>query len=162
LGLLRVFVAFSWFAQDESRDVVATGNDFAIKVAFMCLLGLFCQVNFIIEQPVSSVLRHFPCMEQLFNLPGVSTTSTFLGNFGAPSQKPVKFWHTASWVKHLGTGRPANREDFVPLVRKGPNGRVTGILKDMKESQAYPVQFGRTAGIVRKTFLAQAHPDCQV
>ena len=147
---------------DESRELVASGNDFAIKVTFMCSLGLLCRVNFIIEQPLSSILSHFPCVERLLSLPSVMTTSTFLGNFGAASQKPVKFWHTASWVKQMKTGRPANLADFVSLVRRGPNGRVTGILKEMKQSQAYPVQFGRTAGVVRKLLLRKAHADPQV
>lgn len=142
---------------DEDCPLVALGNDLAIKVAFMCHLGWLNKLHFIIEQPLSSLLGHFPCYARLFERTSVELTNTFLGNFGAPSQKPVKLWHTTPWVRKLRTGRPNEAEKFVSLVRRGPGGSVTGIKTEMKESQAYPVLFGQKAGQARRAELESPH-----
>lgn len=136
--------------QDETRQLVADGNDFAIKVAGMCSIGWLNEINFSIEQPVSSLLGYFPCMSRLFVHTQVEVTNTYLGNFGAASQKPVKFWHTSGWVRELKTSKPATSTGFTKLVHKGPNGRVTGIRREMKESQAYPPRFGAAAAAARR------------
>ena len=116
----------------------------------MCSIGWLTWINYVIEQPLSSLLGYFPCVVRLFHFTHVEMTNTYLGNFGAPSQKPVKLWHTTRWVKELSSGRPPKTMGFETLVRKGPTGRVTGIRHAMKESQAYPRRFGLLAGAAKK------------
>ncbi len=106
---------------DETVKYVAEGNNYAIQVAFMCSLGWVNDINYIIEQPLSSVLGSFPCMEALFDRTAATRTTTYLGCFGAPSMKAVKMWHTAAWVGSLRMSKPRSA-NFIRLVRRSANG----------------------------------------
>ena len=61
---------------DESQPLVARGNELAVKVTFLCSFGWLHDVGYIIEQPSSSLLPHFPCCARLFACTRAEQTTT--------------------------------------------------------------------------------------
>jgi len=61
---------------DESKPIVAQGNELAVKVTFLCSFGWLHDVGYIIEQPSSSLLPHFPCCARLLACTRAEQTTT--------------------------------------------------------------------------------------
>jgi hypothetical protein len=132
---------------DERVPSVVAGNRLAIRVAAMCLLTSLTGGKWCVEQPISSVLWHFPPFERLAVAVRPSKTVTHLGAFGAPSCKTVKLVHTAQWPTRLVRVKPSGQ--FQKLVKRNEHGRVTGIKKALKDSQSYPPGFGAAAAAAK-------------
>ncbi len=49
---------------------------FAVRVEFLCSLGWVSEVDYVIEQPRSSILAHFPRMERPLRRTNVMRTHT--------------------------------------------------------------------------------------
>ncbi len=113
----------------------------------MCLLTSIIGGRWCVEQPISSLLWSFPPFARLLSFARANRTVTYLGAFGAASQKPVTLMHTSDWVHLLR--RPKPQGDFSEcLVRRDAKG-VTGIRTALKGSQSYPPEFGRAAAAAK-------------
>eukprot|EP00971_Amphidinium_carterae_P215970 4287037-Amphidinium_carterae.2 len=137
-----------------SRRFVSMGNELAIKVSFLCTFGWVNDVGYAIEQPISSLLPKFPCIQRLFAHTRVSITAADLGAYGAATVKPVRFFHSSSWVNSLclkqkRACKSVAGQTKVTLVKRtcSKSGRpqITGLKVQLKGSQVYPVAFGQAA-----------------
>jgi hypothetical protein len=133
---------------DERIPSVTLGNGLAIRVVGLCLLTSTTDGRWCVEQPISSLLWWFPPFARLLSFVKAKKTVTFLGAFGAESQKPVTLMHTSEWVHLLKRPRPLGTFSL-QLVRKDAQGRVTGNKAALKGSQSYPPQFGQAAAAAK-------------
>ena len=151
------------------------GNELTIRCVFLCSLasvwGMRCTLHqlkvmqghascssgccccrYTIEQPISSIVEVFPVMKRLLQITEASRVVTWLGEFEAPSPKPIKLWTTSAWVKDLRrkrSCRPALKPSSSLVVKRG--WQVTGVKAKLKESQTYPKAFGKAAARARKS-----------
>ena len=126
---------------DTSVRCVRVGNALAIRVTYLCFMmanigGFWC-----IEQPMTSLLWHFPPMAKLLETSWHGKTSTYLGTFGADTSKPIHICHTSPWMLHLRRKR-LQMHAPAQLVKRDRLGRVSGLSVRLKCSQAYLEGFG--------------------
>lgn len=126
-----------------------------IQVSRMCLLASFalCKlVHWCLEQPASSMMPwHFRMRDlvadTLYLTQPFTNTFTFMGSFGAPTQKPTRLFSSAPGMASMKRKRPSHLVNLgeKATVRKVKlkNGRtlVFGNRKNLKDSQAYPRDF---------------------
>ena len=120
-------------------------------VAFCALIMLWStaqQCSFVLEQPATSIMYLHPRMKQVAAWFGDQWTEirTHMGAFGAPTPKPTALYSGNSWVKKLQRTLTSEQiksmdPDVEMSVRDEMTGQVTGG-KDLKSSQAYPVNYG--------------------
>ena len=125
---------------------VRTANRMVDFTVLLIVVAYARGVEVYLEQPCSSVMPHYPCVEALFAWITMYKLPTSLGNFGADSTKPVNIFTSESsprvhfLIKHGGSG-PAKGAKRA-LCTRDAEGRVSGIKKALKSSQHYPPQFG--------------------
>eukprot|EP00971_Amphidinium_carterae_P325593 6455945-Amphidinium_carterae.4 len=137
----------------EDSSFVVQGNQVAEVVSSLMLLASEQGIDFVIEQPLSSLFFSHPSVESAIRqIPGVTRVSFRMSAFGSKSQKPSLLVGTAPWlskVKDAGTQRPPKA--LVQLAERTDDGQVNGKRKLLQESSAYPIQFCR----VLADFLAE-------
>ena len=80
-------------------------------------------------------------------------TSTFLGSYGAASQKAIKVFHTSPNGAGLKRAKP--QASLEKLCKRSADGKVQGRLGIMSASQAYPLNFGRqVARLISQQLIA--------
>ena len=138
------------YVQDERVASVRVGNGLTIRTVFLCSLNTLCGCAWTIEQPVSSIVEHFPVMKRLLSLTGAARVSTWLGAFDAPSPKPIKLFTTSGWVHRLKRSKPkfGPGEASSLVVRRGH--QITGVKQKLKASQTYPKAFGQAAARAKR------------
>ena len=65
------------FLGDDHRYFVEEGNILGDITAMMCLLAFLLSIDFVIEQPSSSVLFQSACMKGMLEVTGAGATQTF-------------------------------------------------------------------------------------
>ena len=152
--------AKSGCTQDERVSSVRVGNELAIRTTALCLVGWTTKVGYIIEQPVSSLLKHFPSVQLLFEHTNPECISTFMGAFEGTTPKPLLLWGTARWIGALKRTRPtALRSGGKALVKK-KGKQVTGIRGALKDSQSYTLAFGKAAATARMEEKSERSHSC--
>ena len=143
---------------------MAQANDMVWRMVCIVLYGLSLGVIFIIEQPASSLMLRHPAMILLkhFCSPNNGSrfrqTSTFLGMFGASTQKQIKLF--SNWSK---TSRLQRK--FKNVCQFDSEGVTRSYVdasgkrkccggKRLKETQAYPDAFGEVVGRLMAQFGA--------
>ena len=125
-------------------------------VSRMALLMLWMQaagVMFILEQPASSLMCLHPRMLQVKAACGAAWrhTHTWLGMFGAKTQKPTRLWSSSPAVHLLHKKLDTKRSwDSSKVAIKELDGSISGG-PELKATQAYPVGYGQA---VSQAFLA--------
>ena len=134
------------------------------SVALLMLLSTALQCSFILEQPATSIMYLHPRMKQVAEWHGENWTEirTHMGAFGAPTPKPTALYSSHKYVKMLQrTLTPEQTAlldpDVEMSVRDEMTGKVTGG-KDLKSSQAYPVDDGLA---VQEVFFTARYRDAR-
>ena len=121
-------------------------------VAFMSLIMLWSTAlscSFILEQPATSIMYLHPRMQQVAAWFGDSWSEvrTYMGAFGAPTPKPTILYSGHRYVKSLArTLTKEQKKGLDPDVEMSTRDEMTGAVtggKDLKKSQAYPVEYGQ-------------------
>jgi hypothetical protein len=140
---------------------VAQANVMVSRCALLILFGMCLSLDFILEQPGTSLMFEHPRIRQLQELADagglrpIRSIWTWMGAFGAPTPKPTKLFGTPIWMMALK--RTIRRKDFAKrtdLVTYTED--VTGKVSysgstGLKSSQAYPKGYGTAT---RKLILA--------
>eukprot|EP00971_Amphidinium_carterae_P350023 6491348-Amphidinium_carterae.3 len=128
---------------NEAVQFVRTGNRIAIVVARLMLLLSTLGIDFIIEQPATSMFWLHPAIAKV-----CQTMSSKLvrlgfemGSFGASSAKPTKLVGSARWILALSSFKVPRKTNRKRLAHKSEHGVVTGKNNDLKASAMYPVKF---------------------
>ena len=141
----------------QTRPKIKCQNALAARVAALCFLASARDVWWIVEQPSSSLMfRYLPwaCVAEGLR---PSFIRTHMGAFGGPTAKLTLLVGTAPCLPDLRRSlAPEDQARIAELqVRtavKAAGGGVHGS-KELKATQAYPLQFGMA--------LAVALKDCQ-
>jgi hypothetical protein len=86
---------------------VEDANTMVSRTALCILFAMALNCHWILEQPLSSIMRCHPRMSQILTLsattgiPGVQEVTTWMGMYGAPSPKPTILMGTPSWLESL-------------------------------------------------------------
>ena len=128
-----------------NRPSNSQGNTMTARMA-VCLWLLTCkQCTWVLEQPRSSLMEWHPYLQELKEVFGWNAINTYMGGFGAATQKPTKLKGNCLWLHTLK--RSITAED---RARMGPSDtairlephpcgkkRCTGS-KTLKATQEYP------------------------
>ena len=121
-------------------------------MAAVCLLGAERGVQFIVEQPVSSVMFNYTPWDVLLQRlrPWIRHVTLHLGAFGAATLKPTHLVGTCAWLPDLKRDlvqgdRVRIEEEGVKTVLK--SGSSVSGSKDLKGTQTYPVMFGAAVAL---------------
>ena len=126
---------------DESRKFVRVGNDQMKVLTLVYGLSILMQLDVVLEQPTQSVLPRMHPLNDVLRFAGAIRTSTWLGEFGGTSPKPIQLWHTNGKFKGLRRVRRCRENCGESLVERLPKGRFRGRPKALKSSQVYPPAF---------------------
>lgn len=112
----------------------------------MCLWLLTCkQCTWVLEQPRSSLMELHPYLQELKDVFGWNAIHTFMGAFGAETQKPTKLKANCRWLNTLK--RSISAED---RARMGPSDTAIRLAphpcgkkrcsgsSTLKQTQEYP------------------------
>ncbi len=141
---------------------VKSGNLQAARVAVLIYLAHFLGLTWIVEQPRSSILHcSARFVEILARLPCHRAVAA-LGAFKAETLKPLWLLSNASWPQELENHRVPWHHKFLvrASVVKVKSGRktVTGVAKNLKNSQTYTRRFGRAVAALHWKHL-QLHSE---
>ena len=131
--------ASNGFLGDESRQFVSSGNR-QMRVASLLyyISGMLGNIT-VLEQPVGSTLPRMQPLALVLQTLQCKKTVTWLGQFGAPSPKPLQLWHSHPAFQMLRRPRPAG---LTPLTQR--NGtRFTGKRQELAKSQEYTDHFAK-------------------
>lgn len=127
----------------------------------MCYLLQYCfmrGINYVVENPVSSLLWRYRCVRKLLRKHRARRISISLGAYGAHSAKQVILAGTAPWLGRLSSSLTPLRKKQLRRVKsflKLETVRIytdeTGAKrcaggKDLKATQVYPGQLGLRVG----------------
>jgi hypothetical protein len=135
--------ASNGFVGDESRQFVSSGNR-QMRVASLLyyMSGALGNIT-VLEQPVGSTLPRMQPMALVLETLQCKKTVTWLGQFGAPSPKPLQLWHSHPIFRMLGRPRPAG---LTSLTQR--NGtRFTGKPQELAKSQEYTERFAKAVAL---------------
>jgi hypothetical protein len=131
---------------------VAEANIMVSRCALLILFGMCLSLDFILEQPGTSLMFEHPRIRQLQALADagglrpIRSIWTWMGAFGAPTPKPTKLLGTPTWM--LALRRTIRRTDFVKRTdmvtyAEDATGKVSySGSTGLKSSQAYPKGYG--------------------
>lgn len=167
--------------QDPHGDTrlpgVLADNRIAEFVAKVMLTCKALKIGFVLEQPKTSVMPHFPAIRQALDATNARRVYIELWKFHATSQKPLYLWGTVPWLHVLVriSNRVHAEEDkhllvqdgsmvFVPrptqtLTDGAERGQVNGRKQEMKASAAYPLRFCQTIASLHRRSLATPVTD---
>ena len=142
-----------WPTGDTTRPYTKAHNmlaDITVDLAWLAFcLGLLV----VIEQPLTSCLFDYPPMAKVVAKMALERISVHLDGFGSTSMKPLQLYGTVPWLsklQHFSKWRHQFAQPTRTLTTQKTNALggtcVTGKSKALKESSAYPEQFGRLIG----------------
>ena len=138
---------------------VANANQMVSLCAMMWLWCWCAGCSTILEQPLGSLMGLHPRILQLKRVIGSFVhVTTHMGAFGGDCPKPTNLYSDSSYVhKLVRSPTQADRARFAELDREiMTRCPITGALsggRDMKASQAYPVEYGRVVAASYKTHI---------
>ena len=120
------------------------------QVSCMCMILVLLDclgIEWILEQPMTSLMDKVPLFSLLPRAGQLRRTSTWMGAFGAPTRKATWLLSSTPFARNLQRQLPrgsvAGVEGSTTLSTAGADGRtaVTGG-PHLKQTQAYPVGYG--------------------
>ena len=126
---------------DQGSWKVVAANKLVSRTVTLCLVAWWRGLRVVVENPTSSIVPRFSPMRELITEVLRERVHVWLGNFGAPSEKPLFLWTNWPALRHLARGKP-QMSTASSLVTKEADGRVTGNAAELHDSQAYPPEFG--------------------
>lgn len=155
-------------AGNTAYGPVKDGNRMALMAAFLYAVGMLIGARPVVEQPAGSMMFRLKPLEKIIQEFKAKTATcvrcafTPTVDYGSRFLKRYKFLGE-SWVKCLHTKCSCPDKKHAAMVKTDTAGGVTGDLKALKGSQAYPKKLG---GFVIKTFLKKSqealHDDVPV
>lgn len=128
------------FLGDQSREFVVNGNHLMEVTAILYLLAYIIDLIPVLEQPLSSVMPDCWIMKTVLDYTCSQKCTTYMGQFGGPSQKPLQIYSPCWRISQLQRDRPVGMESE-PLVTRHGN-QFTGQKERLVESQSYTLDFG--------------------
>lgn len=129
---------------------VVTHNAIATWVANAIFTAAATDIYFVIENPRGSLIFEFEPLKTALAQLGAKSVTVNLGDWGAPSLKPITLFGTAPWLQQLlvlserRKSAEAWSSSSAPKRQKlatNINGRVTGNRDRLVASAAYPPEF---------------------
>ena len=138
--------AMPYGIQDEAgfSANVGDGNIMVGRMAVILMLLVARHVQWVLEQPATSVMDRCPILEHV--QPRYKVT-TWMGAFGALTRKPTWLLSGSAWISHMARHLPRDAcPDAVPTTHREEDDhhgrkRCTGNA-NLKGTQAYPPGFG--------------------
>ena len=130
------------------RPSVRTANQQVVRMLLIIILLKARKVAWLLEQPMTSTMCKIPLWSAVAPQGSLLKTSTWMGAFGAPTRKPTWLMSTHAWTEQLSRKLSRDAGLGVPgttvLLVDASDGRkrVCGGPR-LKETQAYPVGYGR-------------------
>ena len=168
---------YTWLpAGDETRAYTRAHNNLADISIDLAWLAFCLGLHVVIEQPLSSILFDYAPMQALIGNTNLQRASVRLGGFGAASQKPLQLWGTVPWLLQLAQDskqrQKSTKAGGTPMCQRGAKlgtvkinsfGRkiVHGNKSALKESSAYPPEFGRVVGELHRKIIPIDSDACQ-
>ena len=155
---------YTWLPSgDETRAYTRAHNNLADISIDLAWLAFCLGLHVVIEQPLSSILFNYAPMQALIGNTNLQRATVQLGGFGAASRKPLQLWGTVPWLSQLAHASTQRQKSAKPgeklsVTRTDNLGRqvVTGKKAALKESSAYPPEFGRVVGQLHRKLLESA------
>lgn len=126
-------------AGNKKNKLVEKANQMVEYTCLLLLVAFTRGANIYLEQPNSSLLPQYPLVKSFFEWAHIQRVPTFLGSFGCSSQKPILVFTNNASAGSLKRKRLPGKSS---LVTRDASGAVTGKSVALKESQAYPDEFG--------------------
>ena len=168
---------YTWLPQgDETREYTRAHNNLANISIDLAWLAFCLGLHVVIEQPLSSILFNYAPMQALIGNANLQRATVQLGGFGAASQKPLQLWGTVPWLLQLAQDSKQRQKSTkvggTPMCQRGAKlvsakinsfGRkiVHGNRSALKESSAYPPEFGRVVGELHRKIIPIDSDACQ-
>ena len=168
---------YTWLpAGDETRAYTRAHNNLADISIDLAWLAFCLGLHVVIEQPLSSILFDYAPMQAFISKTSMQRVTVQLGGFGAASMKPLQLWGTVPWLPQLAQAskqrqKSAKRGDAklrqgcekLTYVKTDGLGRanVHGNKTALKESSAYPPEFGRIVGELHRKIIPIDSDACQ-
>ena len=139
---------------------VQNSNRMVVYLTIVFLLGWMRNLHLFIEQPRSSLMRHFTPFRELLKSCLPHETTSYLGHedFGGESPKPITLHSDTERIAELKRKPPMSTT--VRLASKSADGSVNGKTALLTSSSAYPRGFGRAVASLMKSLLTVAGTDC--
>lgn len=128
------------FLGDESKGFVAVGNALGEISALLFFLAWCLDIFVILEQPQSSCLPVMATMKIVLRFCRAQRYTTYMGQYGGASAKPLQLWSTWPRVSALECPRPETGGEAL-VIREGT--AFTGCKHLLELSQIYTSIFGR-------------------
>ena len=93
------------YLKNTSRAFVQEGNCLAQVTTLVRLVGFLCECQIILKQPLLSTLPQLPCLERVLQFLHVVKISTYLGDYGSMSAKPLQLLSTHDMYDELSRGK---------------------------------------------------------
>ncbi len=123
-----------------------THNEIAYRSALIAKTAHILKIDYIIEQPMSSLLFRFQSVATVIVETGAKVTSFEMSAFHGESPKPLRLVGTAAYLKvfkKVYQRRRIPRSQLaVRLASKGPGGTFSGQADVLLESSGYTASFG--------------------
>ena len=131
------------------------GNLMAARMICVLMLLQARHCTWLLEQPESSVMEFLP--EWSYLLMRVQRVRTVMGAFGHASRKGTTLLSCHDWHKALERDIPpgfvAKKAMTKKFIDKNGIDRCTGIAGDLKESQAYTIEYARAVYEAHRQWL---------
>ena len=140
--------------------IVVYANKMVTRVILLCYLIMAKGAWFVLEQPLNSLMQEHTYFKLFRTHIQVYRVAFNMGSFGAESLKPTWLYSNAPWIPNVlsfktGNLLPGHGKKVVKVHLKNGTTKVSGG-KALKETQAYPVGFGRAMCRLRKQELPNA------
>jgi hypothetical protein len=133
-------------AWESKCSAVWGANQMVSRFVLLLRLAEALGALWVFEQPVNSLMQRHDRFQELFSALNVRRTSWYLGDFGAQSKKPTWLYSNKSLAPLAAwrSGEPRTNSWRQLVATSTVNGKraVTGLKCELKESQAYPHEFG--------------------
>ena len=132
---------------DTRLNRVRSGNIMVVRLVLIFLVCWVRGVHLFLENPMSTIIHQFSPLKELLECLMPFKETVHMGPYGTEVSKPLLIWSsckaiTSLWRKPVKVGKT--------LAIRNENGGVTGKKDELKESQAYPPDFGKA---VAKLFI---------
>ena len=136
---------------NKRRPFVAEGNKLNVRCGLACAIASMIQVDWVIEQPASSLFFDTPLMKGVIKFNAARKITFPLSEYGHPALKMTMLVGTAAWLSTFAPRKrlcpkakaktKAKAKAKVSLVRRLAGQRVRGEPAALKGSQVYPARF---------------------
>ena len=157
-----------WPAGDKTKAYTRAHNNLADISIDLAWLAFCLGLHVVIEQPMSSSLFSYEPMMALVSKTCMQRVAVQLGGFGAASLKPLQLFGTVPWLPQLAqaskqrqkSAKPGEKLTYTRIDNLG-RASVTGKKAALKESSAYPPEFGRVVGELHRKLLTSEGGACE-